>query len=78
MHDNDAARNRLRRQTHQDDVPERPFTEVCIDYRMTGVGGYDSWGSRSEPDCTLWSHESYRYGFRLVPGTVSKALEIPS
>ena len=77
VHDDAAARNRLRRQTHQDDVPERSFTEVCVDYRMTGVGGYDSWWARPEPDCTLWSNESYRYSFRLVPGKAEKALKKP-
>jgi beta-galactosidase len=77
IHDDALARNRLRRQTHQDDVPERDFTEVCVDYRMTGVGGYDSWGSRPEPDCTLWSNESYRYRIRLVPGKPEKAMKEP-
>ena len=77
VHDDAAARNRLRRQTHQDDVPERDFTEVCVDYRMSGVGGYDSWGSRPEPDRTLWSNESYRYRIRLVPGKPEKALKEP-
>ncbi len=77
VHDEAFARNRIRRQTHQDDVPDRHFTEVCIDYRMTGVGGYDSWGSRPEADCTLWSDQPYRYGFRLVPGKAEKALKEP-
>ncbi len=77
IHDDEAARNRLRRQTHLNDVPDRNFTEVCIDYRMTGVGGYDSWGARPEPDCILWNSESYRYTIRLVPGKVKKALKTP-
>ena len=53
-------------QTHISDVPERDFTEVCIDYKMTGVGGYDSWGARPERDRTLWADESYTYSFTLV------------
>ena len=77
VHNDAWARNRLRRQTHQDDVPERSFTEVCVDYRMTGVGGYDSWGSRPEPDCMLRSDQGYRYSFRLVPGKAEKALKQP-
>ncbi len=72
-HNPEMARNRLRRQTHLNDVPERNFTEVCIDYRMTGVGGYDSWGSMPEPDRTLWQDQAYRYDFVLVPGKVKKA-----
>ena len=54
-------------QTHLSDVPVRPFTEVCIDYRMSGVGGYDSWGSRPEPSRTLWADEAYHYAFTLIP-----------
>lgn len=53
-------------QTHISDVPVRDFTEVCIDYGMTGVGGYDSWGSRPEKARTLWADESYTYSFTLV------------
>ena len=54
-------------QTHLSDVPVRDFTEVCIDYRMSGVGGYDSWGARPEPSRTLWSDQSYEYNFTLIP-----------
>ena len=53
-------------QTHICDVPVRDFTEVCIDYKMTGVGGYDSWGARPEKARTLWADESYTYSFTLV------------
>ena len=55
-------------QTHISDVPVRDFAEVCIDWRMTGVGGYDSWGARPEAERTLWSDRSYTYTFTLVPG----------
>ena len=71
--DEDAARNVLRRQTHLNDVPVQPFTEVCLDYHMTGVGGYDSWGARPEKERTLWSDRSYTYGFALVPRKAKKA-----
>ncbi|MBR4735251.1 MAG: beta-galactosidase [Bacteroidales bacterium] len=54
-------------QTHITDVPFNSFTEVCIDYRMSGLGGYDSWGSRPEPAYTLWSNQSYSYSFTLRP-----------
>ena len=53
-------------QTHISDVPVRDFTEVCIDYKMTGVGGYDSWGARPEESRTLWADQSYTYRFTLV------------
>ncbi|MBQ9410751.1 MAG: beta-galactosidase [Bacteroidales bacterium] len=54
-------------QTHITDVPFNDFTEVCIDYKMSGIGGYDSWGARPEPAFTLWSTESYSYSFTLIP-----------
>ncbi len=60
-------------QTHLCDVTPRDFTEVCIDYKMSGVGGYDSWGSRPEKKRTLWSTESYSYNFTLTPDKASKA-----
>ena len=62
-------------QTHLCDVTPRNFTEVCIDYRMSGVGGYNSWGSRPEKARTLWSTESYRYNFTLSPHKASKAAQ---
>ena len=60
-------------QTHLDSVPQRDFTEVCVDYRMSGVGGYDSWGARPEKDRTLWSTQSYAYHFTLSPQKPAKA-----
>ena len=54
-------------QTHISDVPVRDFTEVCVDYKQSGVGGYDSWGARPEKERTLWSDRSYSYSFTLVP-----------
>ncbi len=65
----------VKSQTHLSDVPERDFTEVCLDYRMTGVGGYDSWGARPEPARSLWSDKSYSYGFTLVPFKTKKAIK---
>ena len=62
-----AARNRLRRQTHLTDVPEREDVEICLDYRMSGVGGYDSWGSWPEHDRSLWDNRDYTWSFVLVP-----------
>ena len=62
-------------QTHLCDVPTRDYTEVCIDYRQSGVGGYDSWGARPERTRTLWSTESYRYNFTLTPDREKKAYQ---
>jgi len=72
-HSEAAGKDRLRRQTHLNDVPVRDYTEVCVDYMMTGVGGYDSWGAWPEKERTLWSDRSYSWSFALVPSKVMKA-----
>ena len=66
-HDEAKARNVLRRMTHINDITPRDFVEVCIDLREQGVGGYDSWGSRPEPEHTLPANREYRWGFTLIP-----------
>jgi len=73
VHDEElAAKTHMRRQTHLCDVPDRDFTEICIDGAATGVGGYDSWGSRPEPSRTVWSNQSHAFGFTLVPAKAVK------
>ena len=57
-----------KQQRHISDVPVQNFTEVSLDYRQSGVGGYDSWGNRPEESRVLWADESYRYSFTLIPG----------
>ncbi|MBQ9192235.1 MAG: DUF4981 domain-containing protein [Bacteroidales bacterium] len=73
VHDEEqAAQNHQRKQTHLCDVPDRDFTEICIDGAASGVGGYDSWGSRPEPARTVWSNEDLDFGFTLVPARAVK------
>ena len=73
VHDEElAAKTHMRRQTHLCDVPDRDFTEICIDGAASGVGGYDSWGSRPEPSRTVWSNQSPAFGFTLVPAKAVK------
>ena len=62
-----AAKDRLRRQHHIDDIVPRDYVEVCIDGFHTGVGGYDSWGSRPETSRTGWSHEDFSFSFYIIP-----------
>ena len=64
-HSPENAYGRTRRQTHLNDVPWNNFTEVCIDYGMSGVGGYDSWGSRPEPSRTIWTNQNYTWDFTI-------------
>ena len=66
-HSPEAGYLKIRRQTHLNDVPVRDFSEVCIDYKMTGVGGYDSWYQRPEAARTLWADTAYAYSFTLLP-----------
>ncbi|MCM1502357.1 MAG: DUF4981 domain-containing protein [Bacteroidales bacterium] len=70
--DPENARYVLRRQHHINDVPVRDYVELCIDGFHTGVGGYDSWGARTEPDKTLWSNGDYSFSFTFVPENVKK------
>ncbi|MDR0511399.1 MAG: DUF4981 domain-containing protein [Rikenellaceae bacterium] len=65
--DVEAARNVLRRQTHEKDIVPRDFVEVCLDMRQSGVGGYDSWGARPEPEYTIPADRRYEWGFTIVP-----------
>ncbi len=66
-HDPLAARNRLRRQHHIDDIVPRDYVEVCIDGIHSGVGGYDSWGARAEEERTAWNNGDCSFGFTIVP-----------
>ena len=73
IHDEEAAlKNHMRRQTHICDVPDRDYTEICIDGAASGVGGYDSWGARPEPARTVWSTDNREFGFTLIPARAIK------
>lgn len=54
-------------QTHLCDVPHRSSPELILDLGMSGVGGYDSWGSLPEASRTLWSDGNYATSFTLIP-----------
>ncbi len=65
--DTDTQGGRRQMHTNDIDTSARDFIEVCLDYRQTGVGGYDSWGSRPEAACTLRSDGNYEWAFTFVP-----------
>ena len=67
VHDEEEARDNLRRQHHIDDIVFRDFVEVCIDFRMMGIAGFDSWGDKPLYEVTLPSENNYSYGFEIVP-----------
>lgn len=65
--DPDKAKNVLRRMHHINDIIPRDFVEICIDMKQEGVAGYDSWGSRPEPQYQIRTDKDYRWGFTLIP-----------
>ena len=66
-HNEEKAKNVIRRMTHINDITPRNFVEVCIDMKQQGVAGYDSWGDRPLPEHTLPANKEYRWGFTLTP-----------
>jgi beta-galactosidase len=72
-HDEAKAKNVLRKHTHINDVSPRNYVEVCVDMRMQGVAGYNSWGARPEPEYSLFANRDYKWGFTFVP--IKKANE---
>ncbi len=66
-HDEDAAKNVLRRMHHVNDITPRDFVEVCVDMKQQGVAGYNSWGARPEPGYTIPANQEYKWGFTLIP-----------
>ena len=50
---------------HVNDIPVRPYVELCIDGSMTGVGGYDSWGAKPEACRTLFSNQDFSFEFTI-------------
>lgn len=66
-HDVSTARNIKPRQTHINDITPRDFVEVCVDMKQMGVGGYDSWGSKPDPQYLIPADREYKWGFTMVP-----------
>ncbi len=66
-HNNEAAKNVLRKQTHAADITPRDFVELCVDMRQSGVAGYNSWGARPEPGHDIPADKDYEWGFTMIP-----------
>ncbi len=62
-----AAKDVLRKQTHEYDIVPRNFVEVCVDMKQSGVAGYNSWGARPEPGYNIPANQEYNWGFTLIP-----------
>lgn len=65
--DPEKARNVLRRMHHTNDIVPRNFVEVCVDMKQQGVGGFDSWGARTQPGFTIPANQNYEWSFTLIP-----------
>ena len=66
-HNDAAQKNRMRRQTHINDIAPRNYVEVCIDGKHAGVGGYDSWGARPEQKYLIPANENHALSFVIKP-----------
>jgi beta-galactosidase len=65
--DPEKAKNVLRRMHHINDIATRDYVEVCLDMKQQGVGGYDSWGARTQKGFTLPANNDYEWGFTIIP-----------
>jgi len=61
----------LEQATHIDELPNRDFYTVNLDFKQQGVGGTNSWSpnARPLPRYRLPTSQSYRYRFTLRPYT---------
>jgi beta-galactosidase len=65
--DPEKAKNVLRRMHHTNDIVPRNFVEVCVDMKQQGVGGFDSWGARTQEGFTIPANLNYEWSFTLIP-----------
>ncbi len=56
-----------RKQTHDYELVERDYIEICIDKIMAGVAGDDSWGAMINPKYVIDDSIVQSYGFTIVP-----------
>ncbi|QZE14791.1 hypothetical protein K4L44_02720 [Halosquirtibacter laminarini] len=54
------------RKGHLYDIKPRKLVSVNVDYKQTGVGGYDSWGAWPRA-CYRLTKKHYEYSFYLCP-----------
>lgn len=65
--DTDTQGGRRQMHTNDIDTAKNDYIVVNLDYRQTGVGGYDSWGSLPEPECRLRTDGNYEWSFTMIP-----------
>ena len=70
-HDVSTAKNRKPRQTHINDITPQDFVEVCVDMKQMGLGGYDSWGAKPDPQYLIPANREYKWGMTIVPSAAN-------
>ncbi|MDR3250517.1 MAG: DUF4981 domain-containing protein [Tannerella sp.] len=63
----ESVKNKMRRQTHINNISPRDYVEICVDLKQQGLAGYNSWGARPEPAYSLPADQNYEWGFTLAP-----------
>lgn len=67
LHDEKATFGRKPRHVHVNDIQVRPFVELSLDCKMSGLGGDDSWGARPYEKYKVRVSDDAQWGFTLVP-----------
>jgi beta-galactosidase len=76
IEDFDAGPDKNVNLKHTIDITPKELVELHIDYRMTGLGGDDSWGATPHKEYTIFpSPEGYEYSFTMIPFAGINAVE---
>lgn len=68
IEDFDAGIDKNANLRHTIDIVPKDLVELHIDYKMTGVGGDDSWGATPHKEYSLFpTITGYEYGFTIIP-----------
>ncbi|MDR0954651.1 MAG: DUF4981 domain-containing protein [Rikenellaceae bacterium] len=73
--DPNQLENRVKKQTHINDIRPRNYVELCLDQAMMGLAGDDSWGARPYEPYTLKANLVRQYAFTLVPVASTRELD---
>ena len=55
----------LEEASHSYLLPEITKSVIRVNDKQMGVGGDDSWGSKTHPEFTLYADKEYRYSFTI-------------
>ncbi|MBI9018008.1 MAG: DUF4981 domain-containing protein [Phycisphaerae bacterium] len=59
------TQNDLEKAMHINEMPDRDFITVNVDYKQMGVGGDNSWGARTHDEYMLKGNVTHKYSFRI-------------